>query len=103
MAKLKLELDELQVETFDTIGSGPRRGGTVYALSASRGGLATCGVVTCGDPSCVDQTCSNTWDDPSCDYNPCGESVSCTTEMCNQSDWANQCTGGEECGGTYVC
>lgn len=59
MNKLKLQLDQLTVESFATsLQSGPR--GTVQAHGTEAGntceGARTCGPYTCGDLYCVPET-----------------------------------------------
>ena len=36
MRKLRLEMDDLRVETFETLPAEPRAGGTVYARQVTR-------------------------------------------------------------------
>jgi hypothetical protein len=107
MKKLRLNLDDIHVESFD-VRSRPRGEGTVHGRDdtfPTDEAVGTCAPFTCGEISCVDYGCGNT-EEPSCDLNPCGESVSCTTQMCGESHWENQCTaggrGGELCG-SFVC
>jgi hypothetical protein len=77
MHKLKLDLDQLIVESFDTNASGLARRGTVRAFSH-----------VCG-PTVIDFTCMNTCG--TCDATcSCGGSCGGT---CG-------CTGGYTCGGT---
>ncbi|HEX6037679.1 hypothetical protein [Longimicrobium sp.] len=68
MNKLKLDLDQLTVESFDTDASGIARRGTVRAHSHLCGPSDVCtptwGELTCGD------TCDNT-------CNTCGASCGC--------------------------
>ncbi|HEX8903509.1 MAG TPA: hypothetical protein VF771_01565 [Longimicrobiaceae bacterium] len=116
MKKLKLNLDDVLVETFEVRAPGARAKGTVHGRDVSEFYPGDCGLVTneavgtcspfsCGGNTCVDFGCGAT-DEPSCDYNPCGESVSCTTDVCDASNWEYQCTydgrGGELCG-SYEC
>lgn len=112
MKKLKLNLDDVLVETFEVLRPRARGTGTVHGRDVSRfeGGdcilwtneaVGTCSPYTCGEFTCVDFGCGNT-DEPSCDYNACGESVSCTSDVCDASNWEYQCTfggkGGDMCG-----
>lgn len=116
MKKLKLNLDEILVETFEVRGRGARAGGTVHGRDVSQWegdgcthetneGVGTCSPFSCGEITCADAGCGGT-NEPSCDYNACGESVSCAGDVCGESNWEDQCTfrgrGGEQCG-SYVC
>ena len=76
MNKLKLNLDQLTVESFNTDASEVARRGTVRAHSELC--IPTYGPITCGD-SC--DTCDNTC------YDSCGASC-------------GGCSGGYACGGT---
>jgi hypothetical protein len=78
MNKLKLDLDQLTVESFDTDASGIARRGTVRAHSH-----------LCA-PTIADLTCLNTCD--TCD-NTCGSCGASCGGTCG-------CTGGYSCGGT---
>ena len=59
MKKLRLEVEELAVESFTT-SSHPRAAGTVEAYGTLRGSTCgavnTCGPQTCGDMYCVIET-----------------------------------------------
>lgn len=104
--KLKLNLVDLHVESFHVRGH-PRAEGTVHGRDEgfeTDYGVGTCAPFTCGEISCV-EFCGNS-EEPSCDLNPCGESVSCTTDVCGESHWEHQCTGGGRGGelcGSFVC
>lgn len=82
MNKLKLHLDDLLVESFDTSRPTERQG-TVF------GEVCTC-AYTCDDPTCAitcdDATCVYTCDDPSC------------AESCNGTCDGYTCL--DSCGGT---
>jgi hypothetical protein len=77
MRKLKLELEELAVESFVT-SSPPRPEGTVEAYGTFRGSTCdavnTCGPHTCGDLYCVLET-----DSPDCGG---GGTLNCGTANC---------------------
>ena len=62
MKKLKLELDDLRVDTFDT-SFATRAKGTVFGEQCTCYTNCTCP----GCPSC-DDTCANTCQGISCDY-----------------------------------
>jgi hypothetical protein len=59
MKKIKLQLDTLQVESYETSRDSDDRAGTVHAHSWSRLGDPTCGGISC-DYACItyyDDTC----------------------------------------------
>jgi hypothetical protein len=85
MNKLKLDLDQLTVESFDTDASGIARRGTVRAHSERCGPTDVCaatrGELTCGDT--CDYTCNTCG--ASCGGG-CGSGYSCygsCAETCN--------------------
>jgi hypothetical protein len=85
MNKLKLDLDQLSVETFDTITPAGAQRGTVEAHGPTL--LNTC--PTC-DPSCAScVSCYNTCD------NSCGPSCYGTCETCQTNCQQESCV--------YVC
>lgn len=69
MIKLRLHLDDLAVETFDTVRMDKARGTVIGAQQ-----LCTCGScpgqATC-DYTCDDATCAATCDDDSCAGGSC--------------------------------
>ena len=94
MEKLKLNLDEIKVESFETIQPGSKQG-TVLGQQTGTNVCVTCGYThcdeyTCGDATCAGGTCDGgntcycTIDDPGCPtvaatcYNSCG----CPTASC---------------------
>ncbi len=95
MHKLKLDLDRLVVESFDTDASDSARRGTVRALSGFTVGPFTCVVETCD--TCYDScyscggscgggctngpSCGSTCVDPTC--NTC--LTNCQQESCVQT------------------
>jgi hypothetical protein len=87
MKKLKLQMEDLAVESFTTDGASPMRG-TVEAHNTFRGN--TCGAVnTCGPQTCPPMYCVIETGDPLA----CGASVGCVTPACPPG--TNTCpTGG---------
>ncbi|HYR09771.1 MAG TPA: hypothetical protein VEQ60_18490 [Longimicrobium sp.] len=72
MKKMKLELEQLAVDSFDT-SAAPERRGTVYGRQVTDFTHCTCpghpscdGYDTCQGPTC-DAFCTYTQGDPSCD------------------------------------
>jgi hypothetical protein len=59
MKKLRLEIDQLDVQSFQVGEAAVAGGGTVKGFAITR--LATCpascGYTACSDPSCLPQTC----------------------------------------------
>jgi hypothetical protein len=101
MNKLKLNLDELSVESFDTTKSEKSKG-TVFGEQCTCYTQCTCpGCPTC-DGTCP-ATCPYTCDDASCGAS-CGGSCDCsndyTCEGCTQYDAT--CNGYGTCG-RYPC
>jgi len=106
MRKMKLDLESLSVESFDTGDVGGLKG-TVFAKSsentacgpgdeddASRVYISHCWGQTCNGPSCVNtcpptacQTCANTC------YHTCGPQQDSCWVSCRYSD----------CAGEYTC
>lgn len=87
MKKLRLDLDELEVESFDTRG-GAREKGTVVGEQCSCGG-------TCYPQATCPQTCAYTCDDPTCAYT-CDDAT--CPASCNGTCAGHTCW--ETCGGT---
>ena len=88
MNKLKLQLDDLTVDSFDT-SAVAREKGTVVAEQCTCGGPVTCAYtcpVTCDDATCA-ATCYNTCDDPtcveSCYWRDCQETLRGDTCRCH--------------------
>jgi hypothetical protein len=108
MNKLKLHLEDLAVESFDTC-TPARDKGTVFAEQCSCGGTCA-GQATC-DYTCDDATCPYTCDDNtcaascngSCDascYGTCGEYTCALT--CEDTCRPRLC-GTYQTGGYYAC
>lgn len=81
MKKLRLDLDELAVESFDTRGAEKEKGTVVGEQQCSCGG-------TCYPQATCPQTCAYTCDDPTCAY------------TCDDATCAGFTCGFESCGGT---
>ena len=103
--KLKLNLDQLSVESFDTTLT-ERPKGTVFGEQCTCYTNCTCpGCPTC-DATCP-QTCVNTCDDPSCAgscdasacYGTCGEYTCALT--CEDTCRPRLCGSYNSCG--YIC
>ena len=93
MRKLKLELDRLTVESFDTVVPNEGRRGTVEANShACVSPFETCAALSCNytcgtcDPSCA--TCVSCYD--TC-YNTCGPSCYGTCVTCQTNCEQESC------------
>ena len=79
MAKMKLDLEDLQVETFAVMPDGEVPFGTVHAFAAAVGDAAaepatgpSCPEGTCWGATCDQQTCQfNTCAGPSCEHTRC--------------------------------
>ncbi len=101
MRKLRLVLDNLLVESFDTTGTGAPRG-TVVGEQCSCGGTCV-GQATCG------HTCAYTCDDPTCPACPtCAASCNGTCDACGSYDSCGDtcfATCGDTCFATcgYSC
>jgi hypothetical protein len=108
MRKLKLELDNLSVESFDTTATQKKKGTVfgeqctcwTYCAQQTCPGCPTCDntcAYTCDDATCVytcdDNTCPYTCDDNTCVYT-CNESACYGT--CNRTCLAS-------CNGAYSC
>jgi hypothetical protein len=85
MRKLALKLDDLRIDSFETM-SGPAGKGTVF------GEQCTC-YTDCTCPGCP--TC-----DATCGGNTCDGTCNCETNFCT-FDGAYTCGG--SCGGGYTC
>jgi hypothetical protein len=87
MNKLKLHLDDLAVESFDTCGL-EREKGTVVGEQVPCSCAGTCPATACASCAytCDDATCVYTCDDPSC------------AESCNGTCDGYTCL--DSCGGT---
>lgn len=79
MNKLRLQLDDLRVESFGTTGEASTKG-TVFGEQCSCQTVCSCpGCPTCDqtcnyscdDPTCVDQTCYGYTCEGSCPINGC--------------------------------
>jgi hypothetical protein len=90
MKKLKLELDDLRVETFETVKTAYRRGTVVGQDGTSAGGPLNCQDTCVGGGWTEDLACMPTRD----------LTCQCPTEewtcMCLSNEWACAPTG--ECG-----
>ncbi len=81
MKKLKLDLDDLKVESFETTPADSRRGGgTLFGYTAAPSDCNTCELAggltnqTCGNTcahTCFGITCGNTCAGNTCDDNTC--------------------------------
>lgn len=87
MKKLSLRLDELRVETFDTVGGGSSERGTVKGhyytwVSCPHN---TCDGTTCGRQYTAEGTCEQTCGQPaSCGYGWCG---TYPDQGCPNTEW----------------
>ena len=88
MKKMKLNVEALAVESFDTSGDAPKRG-TVFGEQCTCYTNCTCpGCPTC-DASCNGTcagTCAYTCDDATCAYTCDDASCAGTCDGCNYSD-----------------
>jgi hypothetical protein len=86
--KLKLDLDALQVESFDTTSAGHRHDGTVFGQQCTCYTQCTCpGCPTC-DASCngtCEASCNGTCD-ATCN-GTCGASCNGTCDYCTAYDY----------------
>ena len=110
MGKLKLELDALEVESFDVgTSTGPR--GTVKGHTGSPGVLGSCAPETCGGGSQTINTACGTCAFPcntyqaTCLYgggNTCAGVYTCVRETC---DWWNCRFSDDElgCASAFPC
>jgi hypothetical protein len=102
MNKLKLHLDELSVESFDTTGTEKAKG-TVFGEQCTCYTQCTCP----GCPTC-DNTCNYTCDDATCPACPtCAASCNGTCQYCESYDYCGTqydatCNGYGTCG-RYPC
>jgi hypothetical protein len=85
MPKLKLEIDALAVESFDTAQAGAVRG-TVEGNATFFG---TNGCYSCDLSRCV-ETCGDTCDN-SLDYCTCACTANCTAVRCHHISDAGSC------------
>lgn len=77
MSKLKLQLDDLAVESFDTSAARSEKG-TVFGEECTCPTNCTCpGCPTCANYATCDATCPETCDDLSCANSCGGTCVSC--------------------------
>jgi hypothetical protein len=83
MNKLKLELSDLRVESFETY---PGRGPSVGTVRANAGTYDGCsGDESCQVTNCLTCLCPNTSPQPSCDecsWNDCSGGESCAVTAC---------------------
>jgi hypothetical protein len=97
-SKLKLELEDLAVDSFDTTTSDKPRG-TVYGEQCTCPTACTCpGCPTC-DGTCP-QTCAHTCDDPSCGNTctcPETNAISCYETDCFCGSIYQSACNGVEC------
>ncbi len=96
MKKLKLDLDDLEVESFQTTpDAGDSQEGTVYGY-LSFGPGNTCDAGCTGNTAC--RVCTN---HTLCGQNTCG--AGCTDHTnCGQNTCAGGCTANTNCG-QYTC
>ncbi|HEX5869898.1 MAG TPA: hypothetical protein VFY65_05775 [Longimicrobium sp.] len=94
MRKLRLQLDDLRIDTFDT--TAPQRArGTVFGEQCTC--WTQCGQNTCpGCPTC-DASCNGT-----CAGSCNGTCASCDASCNGTCDWTCDYTCGDSCGG-YTC
>jgi hypothetical protein len=96
-SKLKLDLDQLAVDSFDTADARPRRG-TVFGEQCTCPTACTCpGCPTC-DATCP-ATCVNTCDDYTC-ANSCNGTCGASCNTCNFACNTCQATA---CGASPCC
>ena len=105
MRKLKLDLDQLAVDSFDTASPAPK-GGTVFGEQCTCYTNCTCpGCPTCyatcnGQATCAN-TCANTCDDYTCAASCNGTCVGCGTDW-TDCDCADTCMQ-TACGPYFCC
>jgi hypothetical protein len=91
MAKLKLNLDQLTVDSFDTAAAAEEKG-TVFGEQCTCYTNCTCpGCPTCDHTYCGQHTCDNCLDT----YNDC------TFYPCGPTDVANTCNASWN--GAHIC
>jgi hypothetical protein len=95
MHKLSLDLDQLAVESFDTVGESGKRAGTVRGYDLTQ---TTCGQFICDCPTGSGESCRPEF----CDTAGC-ESDDCSGlgHTCVQPSCFNSCPG--TCGATDPC
>lgn len=80
MKKLRLDLDSLEVESFDTAEADEKRGTVQARATAYPGGpscVNTCNVndwtcwESCGYGTCAGATCDGAWTCPTCEQTIC--------------------------------
>jgi hypothetical protein len=104
MAKLKLELTDLKVESFDSMPHDEPRQGTVFGLG-STWGLSTCND-SCGDSCQVfcsynNQSCYGSCDTVCIDCETAGGCGQTGAWTCDGSTCASTCVN--SCNGTCNC
>jgi hypothetical protein len=99
MAKLKLQLEDLTIDSFDT-SPAKKEKGTVFGEQCTC--WTYCGQNTCpGCPTCGN-TCNGTCDASACN-GTCDASCNGTCYSCNWTcEWTCEYTCGDSCGG-YTC
>ena len=105
MKKLQLNLDQLQIESFDTSPEvGSANEGTAYALRGESFKPEFCTLFCTGSPRCVScdgftcaETCSGTCSGSTCE-GTCGSTCDGT---CNEATCGSTCGG--TCGLTCGC
>ena len=91
MRKLRLHLDQLEVETFEVSEGGERKGtvnGAERTIYCNTDEVANCSNYTCDPPSCPAESCGD------CGTYYCGSGADCNDtqiDTCYLSCWANSC------------
>lgn len=97
MKKMHLELDALDVQTFDTMPGHARRGGTVLGNDSAPtyGPYDSCAASWCGDCQTGDDPACNggTGDCPSVNVANCQSAW--YTDCCPSQGWTECCGGGD--------
>ncbi|HEX8695612.1 MAG TPA: hypothetical protein VF746_24575 [Longimicrobium sp.] len=98
MSKIRLDLDALQVESFDTTGGEKRARGTVQGNMAPETYYRYCGT---DYGSCFESDCGGCTDFDSC-FGSCD--ASCMNGTCGENTCQASCNGTcNSCAGQYTC
>ncbi|HEX2208098.1 MAG TPA: hypothetical protein VHG93_10485 [Longimicrobium sp.] len=92
MKKMKLNLEQLAVDSFDTSAAAEKRG-TVFGEQCTCHTQCTCpGCPTCQNYATCDQSCNGTCD-ASCVYGTCAGQYTCegTCDSCYFTQCVNTC------------
>jgi len=84
MPRIRLQLDSLQVESFETRGAGGTRGGVIYA-DGPHADYQESGNDHCTGPTYVVVTCASCGDEYDTCFDTCAESCDYTCDLC----WSN--------------